>query len=91
MVNSFACPKTLLYIPLRALTAFGKTLFFSAKCSGDIENGKNRKRKKKQTKTKRLKIDKILLCKDLSSLRINGPLYPVSATSNLHGFFVPSH
>lgn len=27
MVNSSACPKTLLHIPLRALTAFGKPLF----------------------------------------------------------------
>lgn len=27
VVNSSACPKSLLYIPLRALTAFGKPLF----------------------------------------------------------------
>lgn len=27
VVNSSACPKSLLYIPLRALTAFGKALF----------------------------------------------------------------
>lgn len=27
VVNNSACPKSLLYIPLRALTAFGKPLF----------------------------------------------------------------
>lgn len=38
VVNSSACPKSLLSIPLRALTAFGKPLFY-AKYTRDIENG----------------------------------------------------
>lgn len=35
VVNSSACPKSLLYIPLRALTAFGKALF----SLNTLENG----------------------------------------------------
>ena len=64
VVNSSACPKSLLYIPLRALTAFGRPLFSLNTLETSRMVGK-----------KRLKSDKMILCEDLSFLRTKSRLF----------------
>lgn len=70
VVNSSACPKSLLYIPLRALTAFGKPLFLL----NTLETLRMEEKKK-------LKSDKMVLCEDSSFLRTKSPLFfPLNVT-----------
>lgn len=71
MVNSSACPKSLLYIPLRALTAFGKPLFSLNTLETLRMVGKKRKM---------LKSDKMVLREDSSFLRTKSPLFPLNVT-----------
>lgn len=64
MVNSSACPKSPLYIPLRALTAFGKPLFLLNTLETLRMVGK-----------KKIKSDKMVQCEDSSFLRTRSPLF----------------
>lgn len=64
VVNSSACPKSLLYIPLWALTAFGKPLFLLNTLETLRMEGK-----------KMLKSDKMVQCEDSSFLRTRSPLF----------------
>lgn len=81
MVNSSACPKSLLYIPLRALAAFGKSLFLL----NTLETLRMVEKKEK------LKSDKMVLCEDSSFLRTKSPLFPLKCDLEVSWLFVPGH
>lgn len=60
-------------------------VFVFAKYTGDIENGRKKKRKEK------LKSDKMVVCEDSSFLRTKSPLFPLKCDLEVSWLFVPGH